>query len=166
MPGRVVQIFLAPAAGAPVVPVASARAVEGRGLEGDRYAAGEGSFSRWPGPARDLTLIAAEALADAASEFGVAMGAGEHRRNVVVEGLDLRAVTGGEITVGEARLAVVRPCAPCKYLVRVTGQARAFDALVGRGGVRCAILAGGQIAVGDEVAVDAASLTRRRHLPG
>ncbi|WP_412067588.1 MOSC domain-containing protein [Rubrivirga sp. IMCC43871] len=166
MPGRVVQIFLAPAAGAPVVAVPSAHAMEGRGLEGDRYAAGEGSFSRWPGPARDLTLIAAESLASAASEFGVEMRAGEHRRNVVVEGIDLLAVQGGELTVGEVRLAVVRPCAPCKYLVRVTGQERAFDALVGRGGVRCAILVGGRFAVGDEISVDAASLTRRRHLPG
>ncbi|WP_412063118.1 MOSC domain-containing protein [Rubrivirga sp. IMCC45206] len=166
MPGRVVQIFLAPAAGAPAVAVPSARAVAGQGLEGDRYAAGEGSFSRWPGPARDLTLIAAEALADAADEFGVEMADGEHRRNVVVEGLDLRAVTGGEITIGDVRLAVVRACAPCKYLVRVTGQDRAFDALVGRGGVRCAILTDGVFSVGDAIAIDAASLTRRRHLPG
>ena len=166
MSARVVQLFVAPAAGAPVVSVETVRAVAGRGLAGDRYARGEGSFSRWPGPARDLTLIAAEALADAAAEFGVTLGAGEHRRNVVVEGLDLGAVRGGELVVGDVRLAAVRPCAPCKYLVRVTGQPAAFDALVGRGGLRCAILTSGTISVGDAVTVDAASLTRRRHLPG
>ena len=103
---------------------------------------------------------------EGAAEFGVTLGTGEHRRNVVVEGLDLDAVRGGELVVGDVRLAAVRPCAPCKYLVRVTGQPAAFDALVGRGGLRCAILTSGTISVGDAVTVDAASLTRRRHLPG
>jgi hypothetical protein len=45
----IVEIFIAPAAGADLQPVREARALVGKGLEGDRYALGVGSFSRWPG---------------------------------------------------------------------------------------------------------------------
>ena len=162
--GRLVQIYVAPAAGAPVTPVAHAEALAGRGLAGDRYGAGAGSFSRWPGKGRALTLVAAEALAEAEAEFGVAMMHGEHRRNLVVAGVDLRALLGGEFRIGGATFRGARVCAPCKYLVRVTGQPRAFEALVGRGGIRAEVVAGGQIAVGD--AVEALGAARPRTLPG
>ncbi|HEX9950125.1 MAG TPA: MOSC domain-containing protein [Rubricoccaceae bacterium] len=164
MSSHLVQIFVAPAAGVPVVPVAHAEALAGRGLAGDRYAAGAGSFSRWPGTGRALTLIAAEALAMAEAEFGVAMTHGEHRRNLVVAGIDLRALLGGEFRIGGAVLRGARVCAPCRYLVRVTGQPRAFDALVGRGGIRAEVVTGGRIAVGD--AVEPLGTARPRTLPG
>ena len=75
-------------------------ALAGRGLEGDRYAAGEGSFSRWPGRGREVTLVAAEALAEAAAEFGVAVADGEHRRNLVVEGVPLDDLRGVPFAIG------------------------------------------------------------------
>ena len=162
--GHLVQIYVAPAAGAPVVAVAHAEALVGRGLVGDRYAAGAGSFSRWPGKGRALTLVAVEALAEAEAEFGVAMMHGEHRRNLVVAGVDLRALLGGEFQIGGATFRGARVCAPCKYLVRVTGQPRAFDALVGRGGIRAEVVAGGRIATGD--AVRPLGAARPRMLPG
>lgn len=149
--GTLDAIYTAPAAKAPVRPVAAVGAVPGRGLEGDRYWKGEGAFSRWPGPRRDLTLVAAEALAAAEAEFGVALGAGEHRRNLVVSGVPLGELLKREFWVGAVRVRAVRLCAPCRYLVRVTGQAEIFDALVGRGGVRAEILTDGVIRVGDAV---------------
>ncbi|HEX8299288.1 MAG TPA: MOSC domain-containing protein [Rubricoccaceae bacterium] len=164
MTPRLAQIYVAPAAGALVVSVASAEALAGRGLAGDRYARGEGSFSRWPGKGRALTLISAEALAEAEALFGVAMSHGEHRRNLVVAGVDLRDLLGGEFRIGAAVLRGVRVCAPCKYLVRVTGQPQAFAALVGRGGIRAEVVTGGHVAVGD--AVELLGAARPRHLPG
>ena len=65
MTGRLVSIYLASAAGAPIRAVPEVEALAGRGLAGDRYADGAGSFSRWPGKGRDVTLITAEALAAA-----------------------------------------------------------------------------------------------------
>ena len=164
MPGTVVQIFTAPAAGAPVVRAATAEAVAGRGLAGDRYAAGTGSYSRWPGKGRALTLIGAEALAEAEAAFGVRVSDGEHRRNVVVAGVDVRGLLGGEFRIGGALFRGARVCAPCKYLSRVTGQARAFDALVGRGGIRVEVVEGGRFAEGDAVVPVGAA--RLRTLPG
>ena len=166
VPGRLLSIFLAPDAGAPVQSVESVRALAGRGLEGDRYAAGRGAFSRWPGKGRDVTLIDAAALADAHAEFGVALAAGEHRRNLVVEGVPLGDLRGVGFQIGGARFEGVRVCAPCKYLVRVTGQDRIFDALVRRGGLRAAVAAGGPLRVGDAVTWDPADVARRPRLPG
>ena len=166
MPGRLVSIFLAPAAGAPVERVGDADALEGQGLAGDRYAAGQGSFSRWPGKGRDVTLIDAAALAEAQAEFGVALSNGEHRRNLVVEGVPLDDLRGVAFAIGGARFEGVRTCAPCKYLVRVTGQDQIFDALVRRGGLRAAVTASGTVRVGDAVMWDPAEVARRPRLPG
>ena len=166
MPGYVLDLFVAPAAGAPVQRVAAVHALAGRGLEGDRYAAGEGAFSRWPGPGRALTLIDAAALAAAEAECGVALSEGQHRRNVVTEGVPLADLRGVAFQIGEAWCEGSRVCAPCRYLVRVTGQDRVFEALVRRGGLRAAITASGTIRRGDAVRWDPADLTGRRSLPG
>lgn len=141
-----------------------AEALVGAGLAGDRYAAGAGSFSRWPGAGRALTLIAAASLADAEAEFGVHLSDGEHRRNVVVEGVPLDALRGVRFRLGGAEVVGARWCAPCKYLVRVTGQSEVFDALVGRGGLRAEIVAGGAIRPGD--AVVPVAVVRDVTLPG
>ena len=161
---RLLSIFVAPAAGAPVVRVPRAEALAGRGLAGDRYGAGDGSFSRWPGKGRAITLISAEALDAAQREFGVSLSDGEHRRNLVVDGLDLRTLLGGTFRIGTATFRGERICAPCKYLVRVTDQARIFDALVGRGGIRAEVVTSGEIAEGDALAL--LGEARPRRLPG
>ncbi len=165
-PGRLVSIFVAPTAGAPMQSVASATALAGRGLEGDRYGAGIGSFNRWPGRGRDVSLIALEALEAAQEEFGVRVLEGEHRRNLVVEGVDLEALRGVPFRIGGVAFEGVRRCAPCKYLVRVTGQDQMFDALVRRGGLRATIVEAGVLEVGDAVEWDPADEARRTHLPG
>ena len=108
-PARLVALYTAPAAGAPVVRVPEARALEGRGLEGDRYAAGAGSFSRWPGRGRAVTLISADALREAEAAFDVSLADGQHRRNLVVEGLDPAVLRGVPFQIGEARFEGVRP---------------------------------------------------------
>ena len=148
--GRLAAIYTSPLAGDAVIANQSVL-VTPDGLEGDRYAAGAGSFSRWPASYRAVSLIAQEALDAAASEFGVSMQAGEHRRNLVVSGVPLGDWRGVRFRIGDAELVGVRLCAPCKYLVRVTGQAAAFDALVGRGGLRARVAKPGRVTVGDRV---------------
>ena len=149
--GTLRAIYTAPEAKAPMQARETVRAVPGRGLEGDRYFYGEGAFSRWPGPRREVTLIAAEALAEAEAAFDVAVTAGEHRRNLVVTGVPLTDLVKAEFVIGDVRMRGVRVCAPCKYLVRVTGQKEIFDALVGRGGLRAEVLTEGVIRLGDAV---------------
>ncbi|MGZ6674457.1 MAG: hypothetical protein ACXVFM_19130, partial [Solirubrobacteraceae bacterium] len=66
--GTVAAIVLAPAAEAPLRSVERAQAIAGRGLQGDRYADGAGTFSPGGGRGHDLTLVAAEVLEDAGLE--------------------------------------------------------------------------------------------------
>jgi hypothetical protein len=100
--GVVEALVLAPAAEAPVVRVDEAVAIAGRGLEGDRYAAGAGTFaSGRPGSA--LTLVDAAVLDTLGRDV-------DHRRNVVARGTDLNALVGREFMLGEARCRGRRLC--------------------------------------------------------
>lgn len=146
MDGKVVAIYVAPQEGAPVEPRRAVRAVPGRGLEGDRY------FTRSERKeAQDITIVATEDLAAAAAEHGLELGPGDHRRNVVVQGVDLRAALGGRLRLGEVEVEVVRLNQPCRYLQGLAGKP-VLEALVDRAGIRGNILNEGTIAVGDTVA--------------
>ena len=148
--GRVVGLFIAPAKGAAMQAVEAARAVPGRGLEGDRYFDGAGSFSRWPGPHRDLTLIAEEDLAAMEAE-GIALAPEASRRNVLVRGVPLADLVRQRFWVGDLEVEGSRLCQPCKYLVRLTGEPRLLPGMIGRGGLRARILTEGTVRVGDVI---------------
>jgi MOSC domain-containing protein YiiM len=129
--------------------VSEARAVPGRGLEGDRYFEGRGSLSRWASPGRELTLIAQEDL-DAMAAEGVELTPQESRRNVLVSGVPLHDLLKEQFLIGEVAVLGARLCQPCKYLIRKTGK-EVLPAMVGRGGLRVQILNEGIIRVGDAV---------------
>src|SRR5690606_9249825 len=104
MDAVVLHIYIAPEAGAPMQGVEAAHAVPGLGLEGDRYHRQAGSFSRWPGPHRELTLIAEEDLAAMHRETGLLLPPEASRRNVLTRGVDLRTLIGCEFAIGPVRL--------------------------------------------------------------
>ncbi len=92
----VAAIQTAPITRAPMEAQQSARLVAGRGIKGDRYFAGIGAMSRWPGAKRELSLIAQEDL-DAASLLANAQIPFEQTwRNILTCGVDLRSVSGFE----------------------------------------------------------------------
>jgi hypothetical protein len=143
--GVVEALVVAPAAEAPVTRVEEALAVVGRGLEGDRYADGKGTFgSGRPGSA--LTLVDAAVLDSLGREL-------DHRRNVVVRGTDLNALVGREFTLGEARCRGRRLCEPCAHLDRLNGGG-ILRPLVHRGGLRADVIRAGTIRVGDRLTPD------------
>lgn len=146
-PATLEAIYLAPAAGRPMQWVAEAT-LSGQGLEGDRYAAAAG---HWQGPdGCAVTLIRAEDLGWVQRRTGIAVMAGEHRRNLVIRGLPRKALASGILRVGQARLAVLGPRPPCGYLERLTqsGMARA---LRGRSGACARVLTPGAVRRGDTV---------------
>jgi MOSC domain-containing protein YiiM len=146
--GQVVEINISPEHEALPTPVSRVRAVSGRGLEGDRnFYAGEG---RQPEPDRELTLIATEALDALAEEHGIELTAAESRRNVATRGIDLNQLEGRRFRVGEVECEGIELCEPCNHLQGMTQQG-VLRGLVHRGGLRAAILTGGDIAVGDTV---------------
>ena len=148
--GAVVSIHITSAAGQPMETVPEARAVPGRGLEGDRYFAGTGYYSDKPGDGgRELTLIETETL-EALPALGIKLAAAESRRNIATMGVPLNHLVGREFQVGAVRLRGTRLCEPCRYLDGLTQQG-AMAALIHRGGLRALILNDGLIRVGDTI---------------
>ena len=146
--GLVAGLLVAPAAEAPLVRVQAADAVAGRGLEGDRYFSGEGTFSG-KGRGYEVTLIEAEAL-DALATEGVPIAWEEARRNVVTRGIGLNALVGRRFLIGEVECVGRRLAEPCSHLQRLA-PAGILAGLVHRGGLRADIIEGGTIQVGDPV---------------
>ena len=148
MSGEVVSIHLIPAAGGKATSVAQAKALPGKGLEGDRYGTGVGTYSNKPGPSRELTLIEAEALEGLKREDGLDLAPGDSRRNVVTRGVALNHLVDREFFVGEVRAKGIRLCEPCARLAELTDP-KAHPGLIHRGGLRAQILTAGVIRVGD-----------------
>jgi MOSC domain-containing protein YiiM len=148
--GRVEAIFVAPQAGAVMRPLDEARAIAGHGLEGDRYAAGEGTFSVAGGRGNDLTLIAGEVLDRLELPDGRPLSGAETRRNIVTRGLDLNALVGRRFRIGGLELIGRRRCEPCAHLQRLT-RPGVLRELVHRGGLRADLTTNGSIRVGDPI---------------
>jgi MOSC domain-containing protein YiiM len=147
--GKVISINIADAAEAPMQSVNEARAVPGRGLEGDRYFNGTGTFSK-PSPDRELTLIEAEAVEAMKRELDVDYGLGDSRRNVVTRGAPLNHLVGKEFWIGEVKARGLRLCEPCKHLQKLSHE-KVLPGLVHRGGLRAQILSEGTIRVGEPI---------------
>jgi MOSC domain-containing protein YiiM len=146
---RLLGIYLASKAEEMPRSVERARVTAGRGLEGDRYAAGAGTFSDYPGK-RDLTLIETEALAAYEQESGKKLSAAESRRNLLTEGVRLNDLVGRIFHVGAVRMRGLRLSEPCTHLARLT-HPEALPGLVHRGGLIAEALNDGELRVGDEI---------------
>ncbi len=150
MNASVHSIHIAPTGEAKLNTVAEARAVAGRGLEGDRYFNVSGTYSKHDGPDREVTLIEIEALEGLRNEYGIDLAPEETRRNIVTRGVPLNHLVGREFQVGEAVFRGIRLCEPCGHLEKMSGKpARA--GLVHRGGLRAQIVRDGMVRSGDPI---------------
>ena len=149
--GAVEGLAVAPAAEAPMRLLEVAQARAGRGLDGDRYAAGAGTFSSRAGrrPGYDLTLIAAEVL-DELAAAGQALDFAGTRRNVLTRGLDVNALVGRRFRIGDVLCEGRRLCEPCVHLDRLSGPG-ILRPLIHRGGLRVDVLTDGEIRLGAPV---------------
>ena len=121
----------------------------GRGIVGDRYFNGTGTFSASEKHGQQLTLIQSEVV-DALLDEGLQLTPADARRNIVTRGVDLNALVGQEFHVGTVRCVGRRLCEPCSHLQRLTGTAL-LRPLVHRGGLRADVLTSGTVHVGDTV---------------
>jgi len=150
--GRVLGIYTAPAEGAPMVAHDTIEAFAGKGLSGDRYANEAGTYSgrRLEDAQRAVTLFERENLDHLEREHGIVLTPEQTRRNLLVEGVSVNDLVGVEFTVGGVPMRGVDLAHPCSYLQDLT-EPGVLQALQGRGGLRCEILADGVISVGDPV---------------
>lgn len=139
--GIVIALGIASAYGAPIIEHDELTLLTDVGIEGDRHA----------GKRRAVSIVCTGELARAAVDFGIDQFGGlQTRRNIVVDLDELPRTHGTEFTIGEARLAVWRDCAPCSVMDEIFGEG-AQAALRQRAGVTASVLRGGNVRVGDTV---------------
>jgi MOSC domain-containing protein YiiM len=148
--GTLVSIYVAPHAKATMTLLPRVRAVAGRGLEGDRYFAAEGTFSEPHEPDDQVTLIEEEAITGVTTETKVPLPASDTRRNLVTRGVPLNHLVGREFTIGPVRFRGHGLCEPCKHLESLTRDGL-MKALLHRGGLRAEILTDGVLEPGQPV---------------
>ena len=147
--GTVTAILVAPEAEGDLTRVSEAHAEAGRGLAGDRYHAGIGTFSNPHARGHAVTLIEREVI-DELSEIFPGYRAEDARRNVVTAGIGLNGLVGWRFRVGEVECLGQRLCEPCAHLDRISVKG-SLRPLVHRGGLRADIVTSGRITVGDPV---------------
>lgn len=149
MAGVVEEIYVTPKGSEAMKLVEEIRAIEGRGLEGDRYCEGTGYWTPY-GDVCEVTLIESEDLDEIEREMGLRVKNGEHRRNIVTSGIRLSELRGGRFRIGEAVLEYDRPRPPCRHVQDMTerGMTRALKR---RGGHCVRVVKGGKIRARDEI---------------
>ncbi|MBY4894416.1 MOSC domain-containing protein [Rhodobacteraceae bacterium N5(2021)] len=135
--GRLDWIGLRPKRLAGLQPVPEA-SLQADGLQGDHARPGK----------RALTLIQAEHLPVIAALAGLPDLAPEVlRRNLVISRLNLQALRGKQIRIGEALIEITIPCAPCSRMEAALGPG-GYTAMRGHGGWCAQVLEPGQLSIG------------------
>jgi len=155
--GELLHIHIAEAASHEMEELDQAELIAGKGIVGDRYFTGKGTYSPKP-DVREVTLIEIEALE--AMERGdppfpgvkVKLQPIEHRRNLTTRGVPLNHLVGKRFRVGNVVLKGGRLNFPCKYIEELLGLP-IYTALINRSGLNCWIETGGFIKRGDRIEI-------------
>ncbi len=107
MSGTLEQIFYAAEHGASQAPLAAAKLVVGRGLEGDRH------FGKGGGV---ISLIEAEAIEQFEADTGLGIPPAAMRRNLLTRGIRLNPLVGATFQVGKVAVEGFELCEPCASL--------------------------------------------------
>jgi hypothetical protein len=154
--GRLRGIYRAAVAAGPVEALDEVEITVGRGVTGDRYAVGTGTFSARD-EVREITLFAQEAL----DAFQVAnapqtrvISASALRRNFLTQGVELERLVGKQFRIGDTLLLGLRLCPPCAHLARLLEMRSILRDLAHSGGIYAQVLVGGMVRLGDAVAAE------------
>ncbi len=110
----------------------------------------DGDSGRRPGRSQ-ITVLSEETWRAACGEVGAALPWTMRRANLFVAGIPLQPLKGSRIVIGEVILEVTGETDPCHRMDEAHAGLRKALSPEARGGVRCRILAGGKIAVGDAI---------------
>ena len=150
--GRVASLHLHPSiAGEPLVAVDEVKFVEAKGIEGDLRYFGKISRSSGAPTRRQVTLMERERIAEHAQALGLkTIPAGAVRANVETRDIDLVALLGREIEIGEARLLLYAPRDPCQKMDALCRGLRE-RMLNQRQGVLAQVRRSGNVRIGDRI---------------
>ncbi len=157
---HLLDIQIADDKGAPMKSVPSIKAIEGIGLEGDRYATGKGAFSNSKPPRnidRHISLIESEAIQAVRTQENIDVTFADTRRNLLTIGIELNDLVGKKFLIGDVLVEGVELCDPCGRPGILSGKEglkkRFKDAFEKRGGLRVRVLSTGEIHQGDTISM-------------
>ncbi|MDR4504788.1 MAG: hypothetical protein MRK01_08390 [Candidatus Scalindua sp.] len=118
------------------------------GIEGD-YRSGKYQGSQ-------VTLVEAETMDEASRRLGYKISGGASRRQIMVKGISLNQLTGCRLRLGSIVVEGDALCKPCNNMDWRIGSG-AKEAMDGKGGIRCRVIKGGRLRVGDRVTIEDSS---------
>ncbi len=138
--GSIVNLHIARASGTLSEPVPEARAISGRGLEGDR--------SCKEGNVRQVLLVDKDTLDE------LDLKPGEIKENLTTTGLDLSRAEAGQVLFigGQVTMEIVGPCEPSGRMETIRSGLQ--ERINGRRGVLAMVINGGPIKVGDSIRIE------------
>ena len=142
--GTLQGIWIKEVRGAPMTAVDEAKALAGQGFDG-----GVREFST-----RQVTVLAAEAWADAEATVGMSVDPALRRANLLVAGMDLAGTIGRVLRIGDLRLEVTGETKPCYQMDDAVDGLRAALEPDWRGGAHGVVLGDATVRVGDTVGWD------------
>jgi MOSC domain-containing protein YiiM len=136
--GTVVNLQLCVKHMEPMKQVRKVRALENRGLEGDRHA--------MPDSSRQVLLFEQETCL----EYDFPIGA--LRENITTRGINLMTLPGGtRLQIGDAILETTKACEPCSFVDSIKPGLR--GELATRRGMLARVVRGGEISAGSKIIV-------------
>jgi MOSC domain-containing protein YiiM len=151
MQGRVASLHIHPRnAGDPLIEVREFNLVAEKGITEDKRYFGRVNYGK---PAkRQVSLIEREVIAQHAAALGTDFDPGQVRSNIETTGIDLIALIGQEVQVGEAVLLFVEPRTPCHKMDALAPGLR--DLMENsRQGVIARVVKGGKVRPGDAMSL-------------
>jgi MOSC domain-containing protein YiiM len=151
MQGRVASLHIhPPKAGEPLIQVSEFNLVAEKGITEDKRYFGRVNYGK---PAkRQVSLIEREVIEKHAAALGADFDAGEVRSNIETTGMDLIALIGEHVQVGEAVLLFVEPRTPCHKMDALAPGLRALMEN-SRQGVIARVVKGGKVRPGDAISL-------------
>jgi MOSC domain-containing protein YiiM len=146
MDGCVVALYIARAAGAPMLALPTAHVVPGRGIVGDRFYARRGSDAH--AGQSDVTLVEQEALDSLVGTGATGDPGASARRNIVIRDYALHQLVGRRFCLGGVTLYGLAPHLTCTS--PQTTQQDACAALTGTT-LWAQVLTEGDITLGDRL---------------
>ena len=147
--GTIRAIAARPVDGAAMAELTECQVEAGRGITTENRKSGK----------REVTLLSREAWAVTCRELGADVPWLTRRANFLIEGLDLPACIGQEITLGSVRIRIHGETRPCQLMDDQHQGLRAVMVPQCRGGVHGQVLIDGIVRIGDPVRVVLAPAT-------
>jgi MOSC domain-containing protein YiiM len=149
----IVGLYITDAKDKPMTAVESVEAVAERGLVGDRYFLGTGTYSNMAFWGANVTLIQSEAIQAVNVGHQTDFTGGMLRRNIVTANIKLDTLVGREFQIGAATFRGTKHFPPCLHLAKLLGRREVLKYFAYCGGIGAVVVSNGIIAIHDRIAI-------------